>query len=158
MPLAATRHAAGVVHPRLESPPRAIPLGEARLTDRRKVGVLLQAAGLLSLLDQARWRLAAGWQPGRVTAGGRLVMGEDGAAPGRSSQPAQDLLLDLTARLFGEGSVPGRGDGRRAIRTLLDSWRQSLVPLAPDEAVGQILEAAAFLWEPEHAVAREALA
>ncbi|HEY7215171.1 MAG TPA: hypothetical protein VIC28_11110, partial [Thermoanaerobaculia bacterium] len=67
MPLSATRHAAGVVHPCLESPPRAIPVGEARLTDRRKVGVLLQAAGLLSLLEQARWQLAAGWQPARVT-------------------------------------------------------------------------------------------
>src|SRR6185295_11150816 len=158
MPLSATRHAAGVVHPCLESPPRAIPLGEARLTDRRKVGVLLQAAGLLSLLEQARWQLAAGWQPARVTAEGRLVMGEGGAAPGRPPQPAQDHLLDLTARLFGEGRVPGRGDARRAIRALLDSWRPSLVPLAPDEAVAQILDAAAFLWEPEHAAARAALA
>ncbi len=158
MPLSATRHAAGVVHPCLESPPRAIPLAEARLTDRRKVGVLLQAAGLLSLLEQARWQLAAGWQPARVTAGGRLALGEQGVAPGCPPQPAQDLLRDLTARLFGEGSVPGRGDARRVIRILLDSWSQSLVPLAPDEAVAQILEAAAFLWEPEHAAARGGLA
>src|SRR5262245_21947985 len=158
MPLSATRHAAGVVHPFLESPPRAIPLGEARLTDRRKVGVLLQAAGLLSLLEQARWQLADGWHPARVTAEGRLALGEAGVAPGCPPQPAQDLLRDLIARLFGEGAVPGRGDARRVVRVLLDSWSQSLVPLAPDEAVAQILDAAAFLWEPEHASARAGLA
>jgi DNA-binding NtrC family response regulator len=154
----ATRHAAGVVHPCLELPARAVPLREARLTDRRKVGVLLQAAGLLSLLDRAGWRLASGWEPAQVTAKGRLAMGEDGAKPGRSPLPAQELLLDLTARLFGEGSVPGRGDARRVVRALLDSWRQSLVPLAPDDAVSRILDLAGFLWEPEHAAARAGLA
>jgi len=154
----ATRHAAGVVHPCLELPARAVPLREARLTDRRKVGVLLQAAGLLSLLDRARWRLASGWEPARVTTAGRLALGEDGARPGRSSLPTQELLLDLTARLFGEGSVPGRGDARRVVRALLDSWRQSLVPLSPDDAVSRMLDLAGFLWEPEHAAARAALA
>ncbi|HEV8577540.1 MAG TPA: sigma 54-interacting transcriptional regulator [Thermoanaerobaculia bacterium] len=158
MPASAIRQAAGVVHPCLESLPRAVPLGEARLTDRRKVGVLLQAAGLLSLLDRAGWRLASGWQPAHIAADGRLAIGEDGAAPGRSTEPARDLLLDLVARLFGEGAVPGRGEGRRAVRALLDSWRQSLVPLSPDEAVVRILDVAAFLWEPEHAAARRALA
>jgi two-component system NtrC family response regulator len=157
-PLSTIRPAAGVVHPCLESLPRAIPLAEARLTDRRKVGLLVQAAGLLSLLDRAGWRLVAGWAAARVAAEGRLALGEDSAAPGRSQRPAQDLLLELTAALFGEGPVPGRGEGRRAVRLLLDSWRQFLVPLSPDEAVARILDAAPFLWTPEHAAARGALA
>jgi DNA-binding NtrC family response regulator len=153
-----TRRVAGVVHPCLESAPGAVPLGDAQLTDRRKVGVLLQAAGLLSLLDQAGWRLAVGWNPARIDLDGRLAVAEEGAEPGLSLSLAQDLLGDLTARLFGEGPVAGRGEARRAVRGLLDSWRQSLVPLPPDEAVAGILDQAPFLWEPEHAPARRALA
>src|SRR5215203_764016 len=157
-PLSETRRVAGVVHPCLDSPARAVALGEAQLTDRRKVGVLLQAAGLLSLLDQAGWHLVAGWDPARIDDGGRLSVGEDGVAPGLSSRPAQDLLLDLTARLFGEGLVAGRGEARRAVRALLDPWRQTLVPLPPDEAVARILDEAPFLWDSEHGPARRALA
>jgi len=157
-PSPATRQAAGVVHPCLELPARVVPLCEARLTDRRKVGVLLQAAGLLSLLERAGWQLASGWESAHVTAEGRLAIGGNGAKPGRSPHAAQDLLLDLTARLFGAGPVPGRGEARRVVRALLDSWRQSLVPLSPDEAVSRILELAVFLWEPEHAAARAGLA
>ncbi|HEX4959775.1 MAG TPA: sigma 54-interacting transcriptional regulator [Thermoanaerobaculia bacterium] len=126
------------------------------LTDRQRVAVLLQAAALLSLLAQAGHRLA-GWDEARVAPGGLLRV--DGlGGPGR---PAQDLLLELTALLFGdfgEGLVAGRGEGRRAMRALLADWRQSLVPLAPDEAVRQILDAAPFLWQPDQAVARRALA
>jgi DNA-binding NtrC family response regulator len=154
----AIRQAAGVVHPCLLSAPHAIPLAEVRLTDRRKVGVLLQAAGLLSLLDRAGWRLASVWEPAGIVPEGRLTLGEGGAVPGRSQSPVRDLLLDLTARLFGEGPVPGRGEGRRVIRALLDAWRQSLVPLPPDEAVARILDTAPFLWTPEYAGARAALA
>jgi two-component system NtrC family response regulator len=122
------------------------------------VGVLLQAAGLLSLLDQAGWRLAAGWEPARIGPDGRLALGEDGAVPGRPPQTAQELLLDLAARLFGEGPVAGRGEARRAVRSLLDSWRQSLAPLPPDEIVARILDVAPFLWEADHAPSRRALA
>ncbi|HEX9943819.1 MAG TPA: sigma 54-interacting transcriptional regulator [Thermoanaerobaculia bacterium] len=153
-----TRRAAGVVHACLESQRGAVPLGDARLTDRRRTAVLLQAAALLSLLDRAGWHLAAGWDGARIAADGRLVVGEDGVAPGRSSRTAQGLLLDLTARLFGEGPVAGRGVARRAVRALLDSWQQSLVPLPPDEAVTGLLEEARFLWEPEHAADRGTLA
>jgi DNA-binding NtrC family response regulator/tetratricopeptide (TPR) repeat protein len=152
------RSAAGVVHACLETLKRALPLAEACLTDRRKVGVLLQAAGLLSLLDRAGWRLAAGWEPARVGPDGRLLIGEEGAVPGRSAGTAQELLLDLTARLFGEGPVAGRGEARRAMRSLLESWRQSLAPLPPGEIVARILDVAPFLWEADHAPARRALA
>jgi len=150
-----SRRAAGVVHPCLASPSRAIALGEARLTDRRKVAALLEGAGLLSLLDRAGWHLA-GWETARISSEGRLHLGEEAAVPGRSSRPPQELLLDLAARLFGEGLVAGRGEARGAARTLTDLWRRSPVPVSADEAVVQILETAPFLWErPE---LREALA
>ncbi len=154
-----TRRAAGVVHPCLASPARSIALAEARLTDRRKVAALLEAAGLLSLLERAGWRLAEGWGAASISPADRLVVGADGAAPGRSSLPCQEMLLDLAGRLFGEGVVPGRWEARRAVRALIDLWRQAPAPVPPDEAVAAILETAPFLWErPELAMAREALA
>jgi two-component system NtrC family response regulator len=133
---------------------------EARLTGRRRLAVLLQAAGLLSVLERAGWRIA---DPGavRVTADGRLVAGH--AEPGRSPQ-AQEVLCGLLDRLFGadgeegETRLPGKGEARGAARALLASWRQSLVPIAPDDAVGHILDAAPFLWEPPFAAVRAALA
>ena len=157
--LSETRRAAGVVHPCLASPPRSIALAEARLTDRRKVAALLEAAGLLSLLERAGWRLAEGWSAARISPADRLVVGAEGAAPGRSSLPCQEMLLDLAGRLFGEGMVPGRWEARRAVRALIDLWRQAPAPVPPDAAVAAILETAPFLWErPELAMAREALA
>ena len=154
-----TRRAAGVVHPCLASPPRSIALAEARLTDRRKVAALLEAAGLLSLLERAGWRLAAGWGAACISPADRLVVGAEGAAPGRSSLPCQEMLLDLAGRLFGAGEVIGRWEARRAVRALIDLWRQAPAPVPPDEAVAALLETAPFLWErPELAMAREALA
>jgi DNA-binding NtrC family response regulator len=154
-----TRRAAGVVHPCLTAPARSLALAEARLTDRRKVAALLEAAGLLSLLDRAGWRLAVEWDAARISPAGELVVGVEGAAPGRSSRPGQEILLDLLRRLFGDGEVTGPGEARRAVRALTDLWRQSPAPVLPDDAVVAILEAAPFLWEwPELAPARRALA
>src|SRR5262249_22180787 len=75
------------------------------------------------------------------------------------SRPAQEVLRALLDALFGavDGRVSGKGEGRRAARVLGEIWRQSLVPLAADDAVGQILHAAPFLWEPAYAAARMAL-
>ncbi|HEV7503867.1 MAG TPA: sigma 54-interacting transcriptional regulator [Thermoanaerobaculia bacterium] len=145
----------GIFHPCLASPARSLPLSEAWLTDRQRAGVLLQAAGLLSLLDRSGLHLA-GWEGARIAAGGLLAVTE-GDGPGRSPRPAQDLLLELTALLFGEGLVAGRGEARRAMRALLDDWGQSLVPIPADEIVAQILEAAPFLWRPDLGAARRAL-
>jgi DNA-binding NtrC family response regulator len=140
------------------TPVRALPLAEAVLTDRRRVAVLLEGAGLLSLLDRAGWHLASGWEEARIDAKGRLSVGRDGAAPGRSSRPAQEALLDLAARMFGEGPVAGRGAARRAARVLVDLWRHSLAPVRADDLVTRILEDAALLWElPELAPARGSL-
>ena len=154
-----TRRAAGVVHPCLTAPARSLALAEARLTDRRKVAALLEGAGLLSLLDRAGWRLAVEWDAARIAPAGGLVVGVEGAAPGRSSRPAQEILLDLLRRLFGDGTATGPGEARRAVRELADLWRQAPAPVSPDDTVVAILEAAPFLWEwPELAPARRALA
>lgn len=146
-----------VLHACLEPLPGAVPLAEARLIDRQRLAVLLQAAGLLSTLDRAGWRIAD-WGGARALPDGRLTV--DGAEPGRSG-PAQEVLCGLLERLFGGAEsmrLPGKGAVRGAVRPLRESWRQSLVPLLPDDAVGQILDAAPFLWEPAYAAAREALA
>src|SRR5262245_12010458 len=145
--MSSDRRAVGVLHACLASPARSIALAEARLTDRRKVAVLLEGAGLLSLLDRAGWRLAAGWDGARISPAGRLAVGAEAAAPGRSPRPAQEILLDLILRLFGEGTAAGRGEARRAVRELADLWSQAPAPVPPDDAVAAILAAAPFLWE-----------
>jgi two-component system, NtrC family, response regulator len=152
-----------LLHAALEPAPGGrgcFPLSEARLTDRQRLGVLLQAAGLLSHLDQGGWHLHAGWQSAWSTPHGFLRGVE--ASPGRGGQPgegARPLLCQLLGLLFGGADgLPGRGQARRAARGLAVLWRQPLVRLAPDEAVAQILRSAAFLWEPDFAEARQALA
>ena len=156
---------ARLVHPCLDPlPDGGAPVAGGRLTHVQRLGVVLQAAGLLSLLERAGWGLA-GWEAARVgrrlgqTQSARLeVAGRLG--PARSPRPCQDLLRDLLARLFGGGEADLRGPGpaKSAARSLAERWRHSLVPLAPDEAVAQILEAAPFLWEPAFVEDRAALA
>src|SRR5215210_3667680 len=126
---------ARLVHPCLDPRPQSgDPVTGGRLTHVQRLGVVLQAAGLLSLLDRAGWGLA-GWDAARLGRDGRpvrlAVTGRLG--PARSPRLCQERLRDLR-------------------------WRPSLVPLAPDEAVAQILEAAPFLWEPAFAEDRAALA
>jgi DNA-binding NtrC family response regulator/tetratricopeptide (TPR) repeat protein len=162
-------------------PAAASPLAAARWTDRRRVAVLLQAAAVLAHLDAAGWHLGAGRPPGRsdpaeaedgtgegapAPAGGweAATVSADGIlrlpppAPGRGSALHQDLLLDLVERLFGDATVPGRGEGRKAARGLARRWRRAMAPLDADAAVGEILEHASFLWQPAFAAARGALA
>jgi two-component system NtrC family response regulator len=137
-------------------------VGAARLIDRQRLAVLLQAAGLLSVLERAGWGIPD-WSAAQIAPDGRLAV--ERAEPGRTRQ-AQEILTELLDRLFGvvPGSgravrgLAGKGGARSAARTLRESWRQSLVPLAADDAVGQILDAAPFLWEPAYAAARTALA
>src|SRR5260221_12716059 len=88
----------GVLHPCLDSPARSLPLPDAWLTDRQRVGVLLQAASLLSLLDRAGRHLA-GWEGARIAAGGLLAVAEGGGA-GPSPRPGRRLLLDVSGPCF----------------------------------------------------------
>ncbi|HYN21721.1 MAG TPA: sigma 54-interacting transcriptional regulator [Thermoanaerobaculia bacterium] len=149
-----------VLHPCLEPHPGSVPLATARLTDQQRISVLLQAAGLLSLLDRAGW-MVQDWSGARVTSAGRLTFPEDSAAAGISERHAQEILRELLGRMFryeGSAALSGRGPARRAARLLLDRWFQSLAPIAPDEAVTQILNDSPFLWEHGFAEARAALA
>ena len=144
-------------HPSLVPARGALPLADARLTDRERLALLLQGAALLAHLRHAGWALHEGWRGAAVAPDGRLVAA--GAGPGKSRRLPQELLRELLAALFGAGeSIAGRGEARRAARALLEPWRQGLVPLGPDTAVAQVLEAAPFLWEPPFAEARLALA
>ncbi len=146
-----SQRAEAVRHPTLEPGP-GTPLAEAHLTDRARLGLLLQAAGLLSLLEAAGWRLPRGFAGAGVDCGGRLV--GVAAAAGRSTRPAQESLVELAGILFREIGVEGRGEARRALRRLLAQWRGALAPVAADAAVEQILAAAPFL---DGAAARAAL-
>ncbi len=143
-------------HPALELTPVAA-LGEARLRDREKVGVVLQGAALLSHLDAAGWYLERGWIGAGVGTGGELC--GVAAVPGRRRVLCQKRLAELVEALFGSGAeVAGRGAARRVLRILLDRWRQSLAPAIPDRVVREILEEASFLWDRDLGTARAALA
>jgi DNA-binding NtrC family response regulator len=144
-------------HPALE-PSAGRPLGAAGLSDRLRLSLVLQGGALLAHLRLAGRRLEGGWQRGAVDEEGRLRSLRD--RPGRPHRWCQQELLDLVSLLFGasDGEVAGRGQARRVLRELVGRWQQWLVPLAPDEAVGQLLEAATFLAEPAFAHSRRALA
>ncbi len=174
-----------IVHPALAAAPgshgvpaerRAVGIaGGDRLTDRQRLAVVLQGAGLLSLLERAGWGLVDGWAGATVAAGGVLSVPRDAVGVRRPDRMVQTLLRDLLLCLFGGGGVAGiavadaameatggmlagRGGARRAARGLYGAWRQVIVPVSADVAVVAILEAAPFLWEPAHAAARRGLA
>jgi hypothetical protein len=151
-----------LVHPALDTEPcRSLEsaIGESgalRLTDRRRVGLLLQGAALLAHLDSAGGRTARGWRGAGLSPAGELCGVE--AAPGRRRVLCQESLRELVERLFGSPErVAGRGAARRAVRRLLERWRPVLAPLPPHRAVTEILEVAPFLWERDHGVDRRAL-
>ena len=134
-----------------------LPIGAARCTDRAKLGVLLQGAALLSLCDASGFTVTGGWQSARIDARGGLT--GLGVHRGRDAQPVQARLSELLRALFRAGArVAGRGEARRAARQLEEILATSLVPMSSDDAIGLLFEAAPFLWEPEFATARTALA
>ena len=155
--MSVSRRVSRIVHPCLE-PASGTSLPLVHLKDQERIAVLLQAAGLLSLLDRAGWSVPD-WDAARVTAEGFLAL--PAVVPGRSERPAQDILRELLGRLFrlqGSPWVTGRGPARRSGRRLLERWYQSLAPVTADEAVAQILEDSPFLWEPAFGESRAALA
>ena len=93
-------------HPALE-PAGGEDLESARLTDRQRVSILLQAAALLSHLDFGGWRLPHDWAGAMVDGTGRLRSIR--AEAGRDGTAATDPDAGS-----GAGSLPGRGDHLRS--------------------------------------------
>ncbi len=131
------------------------PLAEAKLSDRGRIGVVLQAAGLLSLCEVAGWRVRGELEAARVDSGGGLIGLQ--VERGSASIAAPTSLALLLRLLFGGDSVAGRGEGRRAARALLERWNRALDRPSADRAVADLFEAAPFLAEAEFERARAAL-
>jgi transcriptional regulator with AAA-type ATPase domain len=120
------------------------------------MGLLLQGAALLAHAETAGCRLARGWRGAGLAQGGELCGLE--TAAGRGRVLCQESLQELVELLFGSGdALPGRGEGRRAVRRLLARWSHCLAPLPPHRAVTEVLEVAPFLWQRDRAVDRVAL-
>ncbi len=143
-------------HPALEGR-EGVAIDESPLTDRQRIAVVLQAAGLLSLCEVAGWRPASDWASARVDADGLLVGIEVEAGPLGSGGPARLAALLRTLFRTRDG-IAGRGEARRAARALLARWDAILGPGSADRAVSDILEQAPFLTGEPFAAARRALA
>ncbi|HVS65902.1 MAG TPA: sigma 54-interacting transcriptional regulator [Thermoanaerobaculia bacterium] len=133
----------------------SVPVASYEGTDRQRVGLLLQACCLLSHLQRAGWRPLRELSSASVDTTGRLRVGDIGPGP-LTAAPQQSLRRLLRALFRGVG-IAGRGQGRRAARSLLEHWRQDLVAASPDAEVARILDEAPFLWEGAYSVHREAL-
>ena len=143
---AVSRAADGIRHLAL-APASGEPVESAAVSDRARLGVVLQAAGLISLCEIAGWRLAEGLRGARVDGGGRL----NGlrAEPGRSARPPCEELTRLLRALFraGEDGIAGRGEARRAARELERRWRHSLDRVSADRVVADLVGVAPWLLE-----------
>ncbi|MGH9380280.1 MAG: sigma 54-interacting transcriptional regulator [Thermoanaerobaculia bacterium] len=132
------------------------PLRDAGLSGQQRLAVVLQTAGLLSLLERAGWYPRQRFVDVNVDDRGRLC--GVGVAPGRPHVPAQQELRRLLLEAIGgEGRIAGRGQARRAARALAERWDQALISESPDRLVEDILDEAPFLWQARHALARRAL-
>ena len=143
-----------LLHPAL-LPPQGAPLTGAKLGDRQRLAVVLQAAALLSHLRRAGWRLVGDLTAGWVREGELLCGVSVEAVP---SEQWGGPLRGLLAALFAAGGEVGRGGGRRAARELQARWAAELVPLHPDRAVADVLATAPFLWDARFAPSRRSLA
>lgn len=131
-------------------------IDEARISDRRRIGLLLQGLCANAHLEISGL-VIADWSAAHVD--------RDGVLSGLSAEPVagewlpQRALLDLLQRLFRtEGAPAGRGEGRRVARDLFNRWRQAVAVISLQTEVEQLLDDVVFLWSPDLAVARGALA
>lgn len=147
---------ARLIHQACSPHPDSVTLAEAHLNDGQRLGVLLQATGLLAHLDHGGWHLVDGWRDAAIAPDGRLVVGE--LRPGPSPALPQARLLALVRALFGGESIRGRGVARRVLRRLMERWRQMLTPIDLDRGVATLLDQAPMLWGNTFATSRQALA
>ncbi|HEX2464129.1 MAG TPA: sigma 54-interacting transcriptional regulator [Thermoanaerobaculia bacterium] len=149
-----------IQHPCLLHPRRSTPLGVASLSDRERIGVLLEGCALDAHLARIGLRPAASWEAARVSSDGRLVAVaiERGGAHSTTVATALDRATLLLRGLFPGDDRNGRGEGRRVARELVRRWLLYLTPVGPDDLVADVLEMAAFLWRERFAAYRESLA
>ena len=133
-----------------------MPLAGATVSDRQRLGILLEGCALVAHLAAVGGRARPRWERLRVSPRGRLVDVEL-TVPAVAPVSARDLALDLLARLFG-GDGAGRGEARRIARDLERRWLLYLTPVDADAIVADVLGASRFLWEARFAAYRESLA
>lgn len=142
-------------HPAL-SGQEGVALDRASLGDQQRLAVVLQAAGLLAHLEHGGWVLPRDFRDAQIGGDGRLLV--PAIEVGRVCELPQLLLRHLLERLFRcEDHIAGRGEARGAARWLQERWHQTLVPIAVDTTVAEILDVASFLWQPPFALARTTL-
>lgn len=145
-----------LLHPAVTDSEEGTSLSQARLTDQQRLAVVLEGVALLGHLETAGGYLASGWRLGCLSNGGRLLVG--GVRPGNAAELVQVQLVHLLLMLFdSEEDIAGRGEARRAGRQLLKKWSQTLTPLSARDAVIDIFEHAAFLWQESFALSRATL-
>ncbi|HKI85807.1 MAG TPA: hypothetical protein VKA53_03580, partial [Thermoanaerobaculia bacterium] len=133
-----------------------VPVAENVIDDRQRIAVLLEGAGLLSLLAASDWHLTNGWRDATLTPDGTLTGVR--VAPGRERIPTAESLAGLLGLLFGsKRRISGRGKARSLARRMSEHWSLPWLPLRADEAVKQLLDQADFLWQERFAKARTAL-
>jgi len=131
-------------------------LHEARISDRQRLGILLQGLALMAALDEAGWRLPRGWAAAKVSRNGLLRLPK--AVPGARSGLPQEQMRELVRALFGSHEeIAGRGQARRLVRLMLERWQQGLTPVQPSKALARLFLEASVLWEPAFGAARGAL-
>ncbi|HVR28359.1 MAG TPA: sigma 54-interacting transcriptional regulator [Thermoanaerobaculia bacterium] len=146
-----------LLHPCLTDPQPSAPLDAAPLSDRQRLGVLLEGCALDAHLARlGRWP-TAGWEEARVSGGGRLVAVRIASAEARQRDYPSVRALALLRRLFGSEGIPGRGEGRRVARCLLRRWSLYVTVVGADEIVADVLDSAPFLWLESFAAYRESL-
>jgi DNA-binding NtrC family response regulator len=157
--LAAPAHPFHILHPCLDAPRHGVPLAEATLTDRQRLGLLLEGCALDAHLGSIGWRPVAGWEGAVASSRGRLAaVAVVAGAPARGAvDTAAERALVLLHRLFRSEDLPGRGEARRVARELARRWALYLTPARADDLVADVLRTAPFLWLERFAAYRESL-
>ncbi len=136
-------------------------LYDAGLTERHRLGVLLQAAAVMAHLQNRGSRLDGcddllPFASAKVDH--RFRLSGLSAQVGKQVTTTQSVLKRLALGLFdAREEIAGRGEARRSARHLVSSWSDDLIEQAPVLHVRRILRRAPFLWDSEYGVHREAL-
>lgn len=146
-------------HQALEAVPDdvdVVGLSESTLNERQRASLLLQGAALLAHLQTAGWRLPS-WTDLAVDSRGVLRIEAGMVRKGREGRLPQTVLRQFASLLFGSEEMVGRSAVRAALRPVVASWCDHLLPLAANGLVADILDQAPFLWGDAYRTARRSL-